>query len=301
MDTVNLISKRRREWLRQVSGVLGLLLCVFSVEAAGPNPHWKAGACDNCHTSEAPTAEFPALKATPGDAVCTECHDAIDARLCRHRSNIAVTPERVAGFDEKLQTGVKDGNVACTTCHEMKPHCALDVKQRYRNPSMLRGAPYDYRGDQCLGCHEKVYRKPSPHRQGRGDKFKEGLCIFCHDVVPQKDESGEWLPVQFATNEPLSKLCNGCHNKGPHPSSSVTGKTGWFHMSVPAEEYAERMRQTVETLGGALPLDPNTGEMTCATCHNPHDDRLSGFAFAETPGEEARLRYDDICGACHEK
>jgi hypothetical protein len=207
----------------------------------------------------------------------------MDAAVCRHRSDITVTPERLADFDESMQVGVKDNSVACTTCHEMQPHCARDVKQRYRNPTFLRGAPFDSRGDQCSSCHDITYRQPSPHRQGRGTKYKEDLCVFCHQTVPVQDEEGHFSQVHFATDEPLSKLCSGCHNKGPHPSSSISGKRGWFHMSVPNEEFKERMKQTVESKGGRLPLDPTTGEMT------------------ETPGERTRLRYDDICGACHEK
>jgi hypothetical protein len=300
METVSL--RKVTHCRAAIAFLLTVACAAFSVAAAADNPHWKAGTCNVCHDSDAPTADNLALKTTPGFAVCSDCHDGLDAEVCRHRSDISVTPERLAGFDEAIQAGVTDNSVACTTCHEMKPHCALDVKQRYRNPSFLRGTPFDSRSEQCFACHERsTYRQPSPHRQGRGTKFKENLCIFCHEVVPELDADGQWKPVHFATDEPLSKLCSGCHNVGPHPSSSVTGKTGWFHMSVPDQEFNERMGQTVATLGGNLPLDPNTGEMTCATCHNPHDPRLAGFPAAETPGEDTRLRYDDICGACHEK
>lgn len=302
MDAMNPLPMRRRKWLRAVGSLLALLFISLGVHAAGSNPHWKAGTCTTCHNGDAPTAEALDLKTTPGYAVCSDCHDGGDAAVCRHRSDIAVTPERVADFDTPLQSGLNEGSVVCTTCHEMKPHCARDVKQRYRNPSFLRGAPFDSRSDQCFGCHERSgYRMPIPHRQGRKTRFNERTCIFCHTLVPTQDADGHWTPLQFATDEPLSKLCNGCHNKGPHPSSSVTGKTGWFHMTVPPPEFVERMAQTVATLGGSLPLDPNTGEITCATCHNPHDPRLSGFAGAETPGTRAKLRYENICGACHEK
>jgi predicted CXXCH cytochrome family protein len=286
--------------------ILNLFLLLFlalGTHAAGAsNPHWKAGACTTCHNSDTPTAELPMLKTTPGAAVCGECHGGGDAAVCRHRSDIAVVAERAAEFDVPLQSALGDGSVVCTTCHEMTAHCARDVKQRYRNPSMLRGAPFDSRSDQCFGCHERSgYRQPIPHRQGRKNRFKESTCIFCHEVVPEKDADGQWMPVNFATDKSLSKLCNGCHSKGPHPSSSVTGKTGWMHLTVPNEEFKERMKQTVETKGGRLPLDPTTGEIFCANCHDPHDQRLAGFAIAETPGTKAKLRYKDICGACHEK
>ena len=72
-------------------------------------------------------------------------------------------------------------------------------------------------------------------------------------------------------------------------------------MSVPPERQALNMAQTVADRGGKLPLDPSTGEMTCATCHDPHDDRVDGFMVSESAGAEARLRFDDMCGACHDK
>jgi hypothetical protein len=61
------------------------------------------------------------------------------------------------------------------------------------------------------------------------------------------------------------------------------------------------MDQTVVSQHGRLPLDPTTGEITCVTCHDPHDRKLEGMAVAMTPGTKAKLRYDDTCGACHEK
>jgi predicted CXXCH cytochrome family protein len=279
--------------------LLAVAVVCLPVYGASSNPHWKAGTCTVCHDSEAPTVDNLALKTTPGYAVCADCHDGGDAKVCRHRSDIGVSDHRLTDIDATFQPGITDGKVGCTTCHEMKAHCARDVKERYRNPSMLRGAPYSYKGDMCFSCHATSgYRKPSPHNQGRASRFKKNLCIYCHGEVPAQDEEGQWLPVKFATDEPLS---NGCHNKGPHPSSSVTGKRGWFHMSVPDDEFKARMQETVNTKGGRLPLDPNTGEVTCATCHDPHDDRLSGFAISEVPGDRMKLRYDNMCGACHEK
>lgn len=301
MDAVNIVLSNGRIRL-YCSGVLILsLIAAVSAFGAEVNPHWKAGSCNVCHSSDAPTADNLALKTTPGFAVCSDCHDGIDADECRHRSGIAVDQDRVSSMDALFQPGVADGQVGCTTCHEMAAHCARDIKERYRNPTFLRGAPFDYKGDQCFACHDKSYRQPSPHRQGRGARYKENFCVFCHGEAPQMTDAGEWMPVQFATEEPLSQLCSGCHTVGPHPSSSVTGKRGWFHMSAPDAEFKERMAQTVDTLGGRLPLDPNTGEMTCATCHDPHDGRLDGFAIADPPGSKVRLRYEDICGACHEK
>lgn len=296
---------QRRTPRRRLAAVLllGCLALSPAVRAQdGASPHWKKDGCTACHTGAAPTAANLMLKTTPGDAVCSECHGDGEASVCRHRSGFAVSAERVADFDEALQAGIRDGELSCTTCHELKPHCERDVKQRYRNPSFLRGGAFEDRSDQCYACHSKRdYKQRSPHRQVRKDQIIEGACAFCHGAVPQQDAAGQWLPVQFATSGPQSKLCSGCHRVGPHPSSSVTGKTGWFHMSVPPAEMATRMEHTVVREQGSLPLDPSTGEITCTTCHNPHDRKLEGLRVAKTPGNRSKLRYDDICGACHEK
>ena len=295
--------KHGRPWI--AASVLALLMATFppaSEAANAKSPHWKAGACETCHTSAAPTADQVALKTAPGYAVCTECHDGGDASVCRHRSNISVTAEQSSAFEEGFQTSISSGNVVCTTCHEMKPHCSRDVKHKYRNSSFLRGGPFETHEEQCFGCHKKSnYKQRSPHRQVRRDKILEGTCMFCHGVVPQQDASGQWMPVQFTNSGPQSQICNGCHVVGPHPSSSVTGKKGWFHMSVPAGKFAARMEDTVISRGGRLPLDPSSGEITCATCHDPHDRKLEGMPVAKAPGTKAKLRYDNVCGACHDK
>jgi len=285
---------------RLICACLAVALLVAAGSAKAASPHWKRNACETCHASPAPTAEAPALKTTPADALCGTCHDGREAKVCRHRSGIATGADSSVGKDFK--GALENDQVVCTTCHDMAPHCALDVKQKYRNDTFLRGGPFDNDSDQCFGCHSKRgYRQPSPHMQVKKGEIKEGHCYFCHGAVPQKDASGQWLPVEFGTTENLSKLCQGCHSIGPHPSSSVTGKKGWMHMVVPPPEYAERMQASVAARGGHLPLDPGSGEIMCATCHNPHDPRLEGYPNAGEEDTTARLRYENMCGVCHEK
>ena len=281
--------------------ITGLATAPAIAEAAkSPSPHWRKNSCQACHLEAQPTAGQAALKATPAQAVCSECHGKKGFSVCRHRSDMTPESGRTSEFDDALQTGLDDGKVVCNTCHDMTPHCELDVKQRYRNRSFLRGGPFDKRSQQCFGCHSKSgYRQRSPHRQVSKGKIKEGTCIFCHGSVPQQDASGQWKPVQFSTKWRLSQLCSGCHGIKPHPSASMKGKTGWIHMVVPPPDYLERMQQKVATAGGSMPLDPNTGEITCTTCHNPHARTLEGYPRS---GEKTKkkLRYEDICGVCHE-
>ena len=101
------------------SSLILMSLAGLNAQAAGSNPHWTAGECTTCHNSEAPTVEALDLKTTPGYAVCSDCHDGMDAAVCRHRSDIAVTDERLLDIDDVFKVGVTDGQVGCTTCHEM--------------------------------------------------------------------------------------------------------------------------------------------------------------------------------------
>lgn len=302
METYGFVSALFRSGSGLALLLLASLVAASTVHAAEPtNPHWRKSDCQACHEATQPTAEQAALKATSGQDVCSECHSGRSATICRHRSDITPSPERTADFDEALQNGIKDGKIVCITCHDMAPHCALDVQQRYRNTSFLRGGPYENRGDECFACHNKSgYRQRTPHMHISKGKIKEGACAFCHDSVPQKDSDGQWTDIRYGTDGPLSQLCTGCHMIGPHPSGSVTGKTGWIHMIAPPWEYAQRMEQTVAERGGSLPLDPHTGAITCTTCHNPHDRRLESYPWA---GEKTktRLRYENMCGVCHEK
>ena len=180
--------------------ITSLAIAPATTEAAGsPNPHWRKDSCDACHQAAQPTTGEHALNTPDAQALCGECHKKRGAAVCRHRSDLTPESDWVADFDDALQAGLEEGKVVCTTCHDVTPHCALDIKQRYRNASFLRSGPFDKRGDQCFGCHSKSgYRQKSPHMHVSKGQIKEGHCVFCHGSVPQRDESGQWQSVQFA-------------------------------------------------------------------------------------------------------
>ena len=302
----------RAEWHTTNRGIPGrrgraMLLCAVLICAPGTgaaadpgNPHWRANGCPACHATTQPRAGAARLAAASAAALCAQCHDDRTAPGCRHRSAIMPGAARREQFDTALQAALVDGRVNCTTCHDLAPHCARDPGQRYRNAAFLRGGPFEDPAEQCFGCHRKsAYRRSTPHMHVRKGEIQADKCVFCHGSVPQRDADGPWLPVTFATQAPLSKLCDGCHVTGPHPSGPAIGASGWVHLVVPPAAYRERMARSVAERGGALPLDPRTGAIGCATCHNPHHSGLEGYP---TSGEKApaRLRYAAICGVCHE-
>jgi len=75
----------------------------------------------------------------------------------------------------------------------------------------------------------------------------------------------------------------------------------WVHFVPPSEAVLQNMRESQAETGIELPLNPQNGEIFCATCHNPHDFKVGGEHGSQESGMEHRLRQDNICQACHDK
>jgi hypothetical protein len=127
----------------------------------------------------------------------------------------------------------------------------------------------------------------------------QSTCTFCHATMPVKDENG-WVAVDFHVEESLNDICFGCHRVAPHPGFSFSGPIGWNHLAIPSREIRDNMDRTEAAQGFTFPIDPNTAQINCATCHNPHHESLEGYPVAKTPDTEARLRVTDNCQACHD-
>lgn len=266
------------------------------------SPHWVRGACQVCHTQGQPNAADARLKSTAG-ALCAGCHEDGDATACPHRSDLSTGDEAPAQVDDALGKALVDGSIACTTCHDLSVQCLGNRDARYRNPAFVRGGPFKDTSEFCFLCHKsRYYKKLSPHRQVRGGKVQEQTCVFCHEEVPGK-ETGRRIAYRMGRD--LAKQCTGCHPVAPHPSAMGFGigsdSNSWIHLVAPPEAVLERMRLTEKRTGAKLPLDPTTGKIFCATCHNPHDEDLPGYAAASPAGEGHKLRVPDLCGACHDK
>lgn len=284
---------------------LGLVLAVpmtARAQDANASPHWSRGACQVCHTRAQPNVADAGLKSAAG-ALCTGCHGDGDAAACPHRSDLATGEQAPAQVDDALGGAVVDGSIACTTCHDLAVQCLGNRDARYRNPAFVRGGPYKDTSEFCFLCHKsRDYKKLSPHRQVRGGRVQEQTCLFCHEEVPGK-ETGRRIAYRMGRD--LARQCTGCHPVAPHPSAMGIGigadTNSWIHLVEPSEQVLARMRLTEQRTGASLPLDPTTGKIFCATCHNPHDDELPGYPAASPAGEGHKLRIPELCGACHDK
>ena len=286
-------------------GILALLLgslLFHSTTYAEDSPHWNKDGCQTCHVEAAPVDGVVNLNATDAEALCETCHgDRGDALPCRHASGVAVGNVTVA---DKLQSSLKDGQLVCSTCHDIVYQCERPrMHFSLQNRGFLRDRTSRQAGDYCYKCHDQsAYAKLNPHAGVAGSPPRQ-TCLLCHESVPETSATGE-LVVNFNMQTDLNDACRGCHDTPPHPKSMSFSKKapdGWVHLRQPSDGVRERMRETQTLTGIELPLDPQTGEIYCATCHNPHDFKIGGEHGSQSRNAKYRLRLDNICQACHEK
>lgn len=288
--------------IRIVACLLALLLVgaplVMSTADDSVTPHWNKSACQSCHVDVAPTAGNLEFQGGDPEALCETCHgNRGDAKPCRHISGIPADGFSVA---ESHAASLRDGDIVCTTCHDLTLQCLNPGRSHsYVNPTFLRDKKSRNPADYCYQCHDaSKYEKLNPHVLQAGEPDRS-TCTLCHVSMPLKDEKG-WISTDFIMTDNLNDICFGCHRVAPHPGLSFVRPVGWDHLAVPSQKVLDNMKRAEQTSGVIFPLDPNTGKMHCATCHNPHPETLDGYPTADTPGSKHRFRVDDICQACHD-
>ena len=281
-------------------GVLTLLCgCLFFSfgSHAQDSPHWSKTSCQACHVESAPTAGAVNLQAADAEALCESCHGGRgDAIPCRHMSGIPAVNMEIA---ESLAPALKDGQVVCSTCHDVVYQCThARIEYSYQNEGFLRDRTARSTSVYCLKCHDgSAYERLNPHEGVAGDPPR-ATCPLCHTSIPESDDTGK-ISVSFNMQHDLNDTCRGCHRVRSHPQNMFSGvqTNEWVHLVLPSPEMAAYIRDVEAQQGIRVPLHPETGEIFCATCHNPHE--FKGGPVAQQP--KHRLRTDDICQVCHEK
>ena len=275
-----------------------------------PQPHWERDACVACHlmgTGE----KKPPLRNADVIRLCGNCHDVTVVESFIH----AVAMEPPEDFIKRMSSDFKaslkraDGMVTCITCHDLPMQCLKErSEEKSLNPLFFRGGPYETRTDLCYNCHDpKSYERYNPHDQITDEGIlDEEVCYFCHNAKPNRREVRSINDVDFTIEEDLKQLCTGCHPWRVHPGGTWAsfGKKGPNHLRVPPDDILERLQQLAKEDELVMPLDPSTGKIFCATCHNPHERGVQ-FLLAADKGADGvkRLRRGkrEICIVCHNK
>ena len=277
-----------------------------------PNPHWNKTACMACHKGLIDDASSQNLRKKTKQKLCSACHEASFDHSIIHPVELPLDKEKIDRMHPEYRQSLdpKTGYVTCITCHDLTMQC-LDEKryQKTRNSLFLRKGPFESRSQQCFNCHDNSkYERLNPHDQiDDNGQLMEAKCRICHSGSIEDLKAAKGIDeVGFHAEDNLIAMCWGCHPRLPHPGGSFTffkKKEGPNHLVKPPEEIANKLKFMSTKHNVKFPLDPKTGKVFCATCHNPHEKGvIKNPAAAKGADGKKRLRVEDkICQFCHDK
>ncbi len=171
------------------------------------------------------------------------------------------------GMEPPLEFALKDGKLACKTCHglENMADIAYDKVDK-KAPEFLRGGSYPKLQTFCFNCHQKKeHERPNIHEMvDDNGEIKKHNCQYCHEEVHEKRDQ-RLEPSQLKLRLPPEKLCFGCHLKSPHLNAVE------HQGAKPKDEMKKHMQAKADEFGIILPL-ADDGKVTCISCHSPHPD-----------------------------
>lgn len=210
-------------------------------------------------------------------------------------------------FDESgvFTNSSTEGNVTCGTCHNVhqwdprdpRIGAGKDVEGDARN-SFLR-KPSDARASLCMECHSDKNIIGSDHDlqvTARGERnilgqspSESGPCGSCH--LPHNGRQAKmWAKDVGTDDDAIARLCKSCHSDDKSASAKQVGRFS-HPLGVPisnigikpigkdvwVEGNKVRFGSATSWLNiQALPLynsegqKVSNGNVTCGTCHNPH-------------------------------
>ncbi|MDH5393132.1 MAG: hypothetical protein OEY11_08110 [Gammaproteobacteria bacterium] len=276
-----------------------------------PDPHWQEDSCQACHTETQPRASKHNLRSgAKADQFCLNCHSAGIQHSYIHPSAIKPSAKRLQQMKPVMKNIVEhnDGKIGCLTCHDITLQCKLQSRQKHENPKAFRGGPYIKRHGLCEQCHSaESYQRFNPHQQiNASGEIETQKCRVCHSgSLDDLQEARSIDEVGFHAKKNTESMCWGCHQWKPHPGGQFSffkNKKGPNHLVKPSEQVLANMEEALEEKGILMPLEPGTGRVFCATCHNPHAKGIiKNPAAAYGAGSDKKLRSKPLCIICHTK
>jgi len=255
--------------------------------------HYSAKYCTECHVNIPRTGSHPQLRYAGDFKILCRCHYStsnsyihpVDRRPSREMI------DRIPG-----QYPLQNGQIVCTTCHDIVFQCQDKPLDRafLKDQNFLRGGPFKTETGICFECHNiESYQRYNPHRQLNAQKeIITDTCLYCHSELPDENQTSAKDARLIGD---LKTLCVRCHMKEPRQDFHAK------HLRTPSAEVLTRIKQLQDHNNIILPLSED-GMITCATCHNPHEKGVipDVRAGATGAGEDKRQRLEEkMCIKCH--
>ncbi|MEW5734334.1 MAG: hypothetical protein AB1921_05745 [Thermodesulfobacteriota bacterium] len=251
--------------------------------AAQRSPHHTNDGCNLCHEAPAEAGERAPLKYQGRYEELCKCHTK-NPDDYNHPIELPA-PEEGKTFLER-HSYIQNDEITCNACHDMKAlhHPMADRAEEGPSPGVVKTQA-------CFLCHDKENAEIfSPHAKAQGGADN---CLACHATRPRADKDG-FADVDFV--EDMDELCLRCHRiKENHPS-------GANHLRQPTAKGLFRITQLAKKYHLPVVLNKK-GQVTCATCHNPHapDALPATRPGAKGAGTPFRERVPEmICLECHQ-
>lgn len=265
--------------------------------------HFTGDYCEECHSETPEKGKEKHLKFGNDYIRTCRCHE-FEPGTYLHPVFIKPSEEKRSKIPDNFP--LSNGEITCITCHDIYLQCQDRVVLKLFNRNFLRGGPFLRRTDICFNCHDKdEYTKLNPHNQlDEYGKIISKKCLYCHLEMPNEktDSYKETLSghkVKLIGN--FTFLCLRCH-----PEKGKSHPINADHLHAPSPATLANIKESEKNYKVILPLNEK-GEVTCATCHNPHEKGVLPVKKASAKGasEKYRLRLSgmtgEICRACHKK
>ena len=256
--------------------------------------HYTGLYCLECHEQTPANGSGKLLKYGGDFEQLCRCHYDTDTPYV-HPVDIKPPKE----IKSRIPTGfpLSKGKITCITCHDVFLQCRENLADKIllKGKMLLRGGPYKNRTSICFICHDDgKYRKLNPHEQldKKGAIIVE-KCLYCHEEKPD-EKRAKHEDIKLIGD--YESLCERCHMRRNRRSLHDS------HIRIPSPKVLARIKQMENEFGIVLPLS-DSGKVTCATCHNPHEKGVipDYKAGSKIKGEGHRHRLSgNLCIKCHQ-
>ncbi|MGD0464321.1 MAG: cytochrome c3 family protein [Tepidisphaeraceae bacterium] len=241
--------------------------------------------CQSCHAAHGSQADKLLVLTASDNALCISCHEKLrpgqwGAAGHTHPVSAPLSTDVQRQAIREMGTHAGSRNtLACLSCHRLhdSPAKAKLLADTLSNSKL------------CLRCHPDQasvaatlhdLRKTAPTtRNSLGQTAQDsGPCSACH--TPHQTAQA---PV-VAKGDPTG-ACQACHAEG-----RLAAAKGATHFNHPDDLSRANLPEGLSLSVAPGKTNPERVQLTCMTCHNPHDAARPRFL---------RDRPDQLCGACH--